>query len=184
TSDNRSETITTKLTVDGNTVAAPVTGLADGGHALTAIAIDAAGNQARVDRTFAIGAGSTTAGGCALSGFDPVDGSSVYSDTITISGRSGGATSVRVNNVAAQLADGSFAAQVTLQVGRNDIQIDCGDATATLTLYRYTDATITITSPANGFVSPTSTVDVSGTVTAGVDGGDVNTNSFTPSNGT
>src|SRR5205085_8480408 len=72
TSDNRSEAVTTKLTVDGNSVAAPVSALADGGHALTAIAIDAAGNQARVDRTFAIGAGSTTAGASALSGFDPV----------------------------------------------------------------------------------------------------------------
>ena len=190
--DNRTDPITTKLTVDGSVVTAPVTGLANGGHALSAVARDAAGNEARVDRTFAIGAGANASGGCSLTSFDPANNSSIYTGTIKISGRSGGASNVLVKNVRALMADGSFASVITLQPGRNDITIQCADANGnattdapvTLTLYRYTDATITITSPANDSIATTPNVTVTGTVTDGVVSGDVNTLAFTPANGT
>jgi len=192
TSDNRTDPVTTKLTVDGSVVTAPVNALADGGHALSAVARDAAGNETRIDRTFAIGAGTSSGGGCSLTSFDPANNSSIYTGTIKIGGRSGGASNVLVNNTRALMADGSFAATVTLQPGRNDITIQCADANGnatsdtpvTLTLYRYTDATITITSPANDSIAPSANVTVSGTVTDGVVSGDVNTLAFTPANGT
>jgi RHS repeat-associated protein len=182
--------VTTTLTIDGSTATAPVSGLANGGHSLTAIARDAAGNETRVDRSFVIGSSSTGTGGCALGSFDPANNSAVYADTIKIAGRAGGASSVLVNGVKASLADGSFTAQVTLQVGRNDIQIQCADANgaptsdpaATLTLYRYTDTTITITSPANGAVVTSSKITVTGTVGLGVVSGDVNGIPFTVPN--
>ena len=190
--DNRTDPITTKLTVDGNVVTAPVTGLVNGGHALSAVARDAAGNETRIDRTFAIGAGASASGGCSLTSFDPTNNSSIYTGTIKISGRSGGASNVLVKNVRASMADGSFASVITLQPGRNDITIQCADANGnatsdapvTLTLYRYTDATITITSPANDSIATTPNVTVTGTVTDGVVSGDVNTLAFTPANGT
>lgn len=184
-SDTRPEAVLTTITLDGSSAASPITALADGGHALSVVVIDGAGNRARLDRTFAVGGGTAT-GGCSLSAFDPANGSSLYTANITISGRTGGASSVLVNNAPALMGDGSFAAPVTLQPGRNDIQIKCADSSdvTTLTLYRYTDATVTITSPTNGAISPASTINVSGTVTDGVIRGDVNTRDFIPSNGT
>ena len=184
--------VTTTLTVDGNAATAPVSALANGGHALTAIARDAAGNETRVDRTFVIGASGSTGAGCSLTSFDPTNGSSVYSDTIKLSGRAGGASNVLVNGHLATMADGSFATTLTLQVGRDDITIACADANgaattdapSTLTLYRYTDATITITSPANDAVFTTDKITVTGTVSDGVTSGDVNGVAFTPQNGT
>src|SRR5439155_19283963 len=72
TRDNRPEPITTKLTVDGAVVTAPVSNLVDGGHSLTAIVTDFAGNVSRVDRTFAIGAGAS-GGACAITSLDPTN---------------------------------------------------------------------------------------------------------------
>ncbi len=184
TSDTRPEAVLTTITLDGTNVSSPISALGDGGHALSVVVVDGAGNRVRLDRTFAVGGGTTT-GGCSLSAFDPANGSSLYTANITISGRTGGASSVLVNNAPALMSDGSFAAPVTLQPGRNDIQIKCAgssDAT-TLTLYRYTDATVTITSPTNNTIAPNATIDVSGTVTDGVARGDVNTRDFVPSNG-
>src|SRR5207248_2935377 len=95
-SDN--DRVTVKLTVDGVVVAPPVSKLANGGHALTAIARDDSGNETRVDRTFIIGSNAAS-GGCSLTNFDPPDGASIFADSVRLSGRSGGATSVLVNGV-------------------------------------------------------------------------------------
>ncbi|HWW60365.1 MAG TPA: Ig-like domain-containing protein, partial [Thermoanaerobaculia bacterium] len=82
--------VTTKLTIDGTTITGTAGTLADGGHSLTAVARDAAGNETRVDRTFFIG-GANVSTGCGLSNIDPVDGVSLFDGTIRINGRAGGA---------------------------------------------------------------------------------------------
>ena len=173
----------TTITLDGAIVAS-VGALPDGGHSITAVARDRAGNESRVSRTFVIGASSSSGGGCTLSGFDPADGAVVYSGTVRLTGRSGGASSITVNGNAAQLADGSFQADVTLQPGRNTIEVACGATKQTLTIFRYTDATITIAAPQNDVVVGTDHITVSGTVSDGVATGDVNGLDFTPQNGT
>ena len=94
--------------------------------------------------------------------------SSIYSDTITISGRSGGASSVPVNSIARAVADGSFDAPSRCNPDATTSTSSVADSDATLTLYRYTDATIAITSPPT-IVSTTPNIVVhSGTVGDGV----------------
>ncbi|HEX8619941.1 MAG TPA: Ig-like domain-containing protein, partial [Thermoanaerobaculia bacterium] len=53
--DNVPAGLVTRLTVDGAAVTGQLPLLGEGGHALTAIARDAAGNETRVDRTFFVG---------------------------------------------------------------------------------------------------------------------------------
>ncbi|HWS72651.1 MAG TPA: Ig-like domain-containing protein, partial [Thermoanaerobaculia bacterium] len=175
----------TTFTVDGNIVnGTTVANLAGGGHTLTVVATDRAGNQTRLDRTLAIGAGGG-AGSCALSAIDPPNGTAVSGASIRITGRIGGATAVLVNSNAAQLAGGSFAADVALQPGSNDISIVCDSGEAThLTLFRYDNAAIAITSPHDDDVIAAGSVTVSGTVAPGVISGDVNGKPFTAANGT
>ncbi len=172
--------VTAKLTVDGEEKTPGVIALADGGHALTAIARDPAGNETRVDRVFFVGnAGSLS--GCALSNFDPMDGAAVFTETVRINGRSGGAASVLINGVAAAVSDGSFCGDATLAPGRNEVKIQCSasDAPVTLVLYRYVDPPIAISSPAAGATVTSNSITVSGTVGAGVVSGDVNGTPFT-----
>jgi RHS repeat-associated protein len=178
--------VTTKITLDGNAATAPISGLADGGHSLSVVARDAAGNETRIDRSFVIGSTAGGGSGCTFTSLDPTKNSGVYADTIRVTGRCG-ATNVLVNGKKAQVADGSFCVIVdSLQIGRNDITLQCADAngtatgtTTTLTLYRYIDTTITITSPANGTAMTSATATVTGTVGAGVLKGDVNGVPFT-----
>src|SRR5207244_6897306 len=59
TADDANPNVTTRVTIDG-AAGTDTTTLRDGGHLLTAIARDAAGNETRIDRTFFIG--STRAG--------------------------------------------------------------------------------------------------------------------------
>ncbi|HUP60264.1 MAG TPA: Ig-like domain-containing protein [Thermoanaerobaculia bacterium] len=178
--------LTTKLTIDGELVSPGVTTLLDGGHALTAIARDAAGNETRVDRVFFIGTAGSF-GGCALSAFDPIDGAAVFTETVRIAGRSGGAIGVQINDSAASVADGSFCGDATLVPGRNEVTIRCTDAAgqptddpaSKLILYRYIDPTIAIASPAAGSTVTATSITVTGTVGAGVVSGDVNGIFFT-----
>ncbi|HVR39063.1 MAG TPA: Ig-like domain-containing protein [Thermoanaerobaculia bacterium] len=181
--------VVTRLTIDGTTITGTVGTLADGGHSLTAVARDAAGNETRVDRTFFIG-GSVATTGCALNSIDPVDNASVFDSTIHITGRSGGAAAVLINGTRAEVSDGSFCGEANLVAGRNEITIQCANADGTATndaplkviYYRYLDPTITISSPSNGAVVTNAKTTVSGTVGAGVVEGDVNGIRFTVPN--
>ncbi|MCA1733213.1 MAG: hypothetical protein LC732_06370, partial [Acidobacteria bacterium] len=58
--------------MNGVIVSMPATVTASGGHTVVAVAMDAAGNETRVERTFFIGGAS--GGGCGLDGFVPASG--------------------------------------------------------------------------------------------------------------
>jgi RHS repeat-associated protein len=175
------ELVTTILTIDGSVVTAEPT-LANGGHVLTVIARDPAGNEARVDRTFFIGSGAVVAD-CAFTQLDPADGAVVFGESVRITGRSGGAVSVLIDGHAAQVADGSFCGDATLAPGRNEVVIRCAgangnptsDAPTTIVFWRDVDPSIEITA-ANAAAN---SVTVEGTVSAGVVSGDVNGVPFT-----
>ncbi|HEX2835651.1 MAG TPA: Ig-like domain-containing protein, partial [Thermoanaerobaculia bacterium] len=182
--------VTTRVILDGAEVAQIAT-LADGGHTLSVIARDGAGNEARIDRIFFVG-DSVSGEGCGLTAIDPVDGTAVSSAVIRISGRSGGAASVLINGNAAQVANGSFCGEATLAMGRNEVVILCADASgnptseepATLVIYREADPGITITAPADGTTLTNGVVTVSGTVSEGVLSGEVNGIPFEIARGT
>ncbi|HET8796729.1 MAG TPA: Ig-like domain-containing protein, partial [Thermoanaerobaculia bacterium] len=182
-SDSGGGPVTTELTIDGAMqTASPSTITAAGGHALVATARDRAGNQSRSERMLFIGA----AGGgpdCRLEGFDPADNAVVLSNRTTLVGRSGGAIGVKVNGIAAVVADGGFSANVELpNEGANSVTITCTDANgaptgtpSTLTLQRVTgEPSISIATPAEGFISAQETITVTGTIGGGVISADVN----------
>ena len=181
-SDNRGS-VTSELTVDGTKVPSmPHTVTATGGHVAVAIARDEAGNETRVERTFFIGATGGGAVSCALTDFDPADGAVVLSASTTLLGRTT-SEGVKVNDVPASVADGSFRATVELPLeGANVVTLRCTDATGvafgdpvTITLNRVTgDPSIEITSPNEGFVTAAESITVSGTVGPGVITTDVN----------
>ncbi|MGZ7078550.1 MAG: Ig-like domain-containing protein, partial [Thermoanaerobaculia bacterium] len=176
--------VTTDLTIDGSkTTTVPFTITSTGGHSLVAVARDLAGNETRSERTLFIGTSTSGTADCKLDSFDPSNGAVILSNSTTLVGRSGGAIGVKVNGVAAVVADGAFVATVELPVeGPNTISIVCTDANgtptgtpATLTLQRVTgDPSITIDSPQENFVSAQETIAVSGTVGPGVVSVDVN----------
>ncbi len=188
--DNATTPLVKMLTIDGELVAEGVVSLINGGHALTATARDAAGNETRVDRVFFIG-DTASAAGCALGNFEPADGTAVFSEVVRITGRSGGASGVSINGNAAAVADGSFCGDATLAAGRNEVTIQCtdasgqptGDAPVKLSLYRYADPAIAITSPASQSLVSADKVTVTGTVGEGVTSGDVNGIAFTVAEG-
>ncbi|HEX7828168.1 MAG TPA: Ig-like domain-containing protein, partial [Thermoanaerobaculia bacterium] len=185
--DENPDGVVTKLMVDGEVVPEGVTSLLDGGHALTATARDAAGNETRVDRVFFVGASGSSSQGCALSNFDPIANAAVFSEVVRITGRSGGALGVLINGNAASVADGSFCGDATLVPGRNEVVIRCADASGnpttdqpvTLVLHRYVDPTVTISAPADLLTVTNAKAVVTGTVGAGVVSGDVNGIGFT-----
>lgn len=189
--DDRPGVVTT-VTVDGVTSADALLNLRDGGHALTAVARDAAGNETRVDRTFVVGS-ATASSTCAFTSLDPADRAPVFANGVRLSGRAAGAASVLVNGLRAQFADGSFVASVGLsQEGANSIVVECADSSGasiggtqqTLTFFRYTNApSITISSPTRSAIVGAETVVVTGTVSADVVSGDVNGIAFVPANG-
>ncbi len=100
----------------------------DGGYLLGVVAVDLAGNEARLERSFVL-----DRGGCGLSDLQPKDGVAVTEASVTITGKSGQATAVSVSAAGqgfpAQLADGTFlAADVPLAVGPNTLTVTCTDA--------------------------------------------------------
>jgi RHS repeat-associated protein len=171
------------LQLDGVTVAAPVTVTAAGGHTVVAVASDPAKNETRVVRSFTIGAQSAA---CALGDFDPKDGAVVTANSVTLIGTSGGATSVTVNGVAANVANGMFSALVELPAeGANSVGIACGQTSKTITFLRVTGApSVSIDLPA-AELAPfgTEPITVSGTV-SGAASVDVNSAPAVISNGT
>lgn len=154
-----------QLVVDSDVAPASTVIDEDGGHTLVATARDAAGNETRVERTIFIGGAGS--GACRLSDFDPAHGSVVTSPTVTISGRTGGATAVTVNGTPAVVANGSFCATVELPAeGDNALVISCEGAgePQTLVLRRATnEPSIAIELPAEGSVTVNETIAVSGT---------------------
>jgi len=162
-----------QILLDASPATAPMTVTATGGHTIIVTAQDAAGNEKRVERTFFIG--TSGAGGCALSDFDPADGSVVTTNTITLVGRSGGAVGVKVDETAATVSNGTFSALVNLSSnGAKSVTIQCTDANGnntgtpkTITLTRVTGApSIDITAPADRSVTDSETVTVNGTVSS------------------
>ncbi len=93
----------------GNTVTLQLND--DGGYLLSVVARDDAGNTARAERSFVI-----DRGGCGLSEIFPAAGAAVEETSVTLAGRSGGATALKVRvpggagtqEFAAALADGTF----------------------------------------------------------------------------
>ena len=191
------QSVTPTLLVDAANATSPVSVTTTGGHTLVAVARDLAGNENRVERTFFIG-GSSTAGGCALTDFDPATGALVTSPTVTLVGRTGGAIGVKVNGTAAIVSNGSFSATVNLpNEGENTITITCTDANGNATgepeitkLIRATGApSVNITTPDDNSVHPTETITVTGTIGGAasevlVNGvaATINGNTFTASN--
>lgn len=169
------------LTIDGNNVASPITITAAGGHTAVITARDAAGNEARLERTFTIGA--TAGGGCSLSAFDPADGSTITADKVELIGRSGGAVGVKVNGIAAKMSSGSFSATVELpREGANSVTIVCTDADGnptgtpeTITFVRVTEQPeVTIETPVENYVTHDGTIIVAGTLGNGAVSVDLN----------
>ncbi|MDQ6802386.1 MAG: Ig-like domain-containing protein, partial [Acidobacteriota bacterium] len=183
--------VTTMMTLDGVTSPNALTDLKDGGHTLTAVARDVAGNETRLDRNFVIGSGGSSA--CVFSGFDPPDGSAIFANSVKLSGHAAGASNVVVNGVRAYVADGSFALHVQLpKEGANSIAFSCLDASGvartegqtSITLVRVTGApSITIDAPARNAIFGSDTIAVSGSVGSDVVSGDVNGVPFTPTAG-
>jgi RHS repeat-associated protein len=176
--------VTTTLTIDGTPVtASPATIAAAGGHSVIAVARDLAGNETRAERTLFIGTSGGGTADCKLDIFDPANGAVILANSTTLVGRSGGAIGVKVNGVAASVADGAFSATVELPVeGANAVNITCTDAAGaptgtpvTITLQRVTgNPSITITTPDENFASAQETIAVSGTIADGVVSADVN----------
>ncbi|MGH7553949.1 MAG: hypothetical protein ACREMQ_13080, partial [Longimicrobiales bacterium] len=181
--DTGGGSVVTELNIDGTKIqTTPFTVTTAGGHSALAVARDLAGNETRADRTFFIGA-TSGAVQCQLDSFDPSNGAVILSNKTELVGRSGGAVGVKVNGVAALVADGAFCATVELPAeGPNTVTIACTDADGnqtgtpvTITLQRVTgDPSIAIDTPAEGFVSGQELIAVSGTVGAGVITADVN----------
>jgi RHS repeat-associated protein len=176
--------VTTTLTIDGTkTTTTPFTLSTAGGHSIIAVARDLAGNETRAERTLFIGASSGGTTDCKLDSFDPANGAVILSNSTTLVGRSGGAIGVKVNGVAATVADGAFTATVELpNEGANAVTIACTDASGTptgtpvtITLQRVTgNPSISITAPDENFATAQESIPVSGTVGAGVISADVN----------
>ncbi|HVR43606.1 MAG TPA: Ig-like domain-containing protein [Thermoanaerobaculia bacterium] len=161
-------------TIDGVAVVMPVTVAAPGGHTILAVAVDTAGNETRLERTFFVGG---TAGGCRLEGFHPAAGSVIAAGTTLLTGRTGGAAGVTVDGVAATVSNGSFCATVGLpREGENEIKISCTDpegnpfgVPATLALVRATQLpSVAIEEPPEGSVVTAETTRLAGVAGAGV----------------
>jgi RHS repeat-associated protein len=176
--------VTTTLTIDGTkTTTVPFTITTAGGHSIIAVARDLAGNETRAERTLFIGTSGGGSADCKLDSFDPTNGAVVLSSTTTLVGRSGGALGVKVNGVAATVADGAFWATVELpNEGPNTVTIACTDAAGTpagtpvtITLQRVTgNPSIALSTPDENFASAQETIAVTGTVGPGVVTADVN----------
>src|SRR5262249_39520516 len=124
----------TSLIIDGNSVTGPTPLLADGGHTLVATARDTAGNQARLELTFFVGAGGATTTGCGLANFDPPNNAAIFANQVKLTGSTGGAANVLVNGTRANIADGGFTASVALtSEGANAITIQCAGANGAAT---------------------------------------------------
>ncbi len=153
--------------------------LANSGGYVVAVAVeDAAGNEARAERSFVL-----DFGGCALSGVTPTAGSAVAADKVSLVGRSGGAASIKVRvpgnpqDFVAVIADGTFlAGDVPLPaVGENQLELVCVDSAGAVKTVPHpierlaagAGPTIDITSPAAGALLGTDTAAVSGTVSTG-----------------
>src|SRR5207244_9858315 len=151
------------LQVDGATVTTPFTVTASAGHTAVAVATDSAGNEARMARTFFVGASGSA---CAPGNFDPADGAVVTAGSVTLVGTSGGAASATVNDLPAAVANGMFRATVELPLeGANSVAIACDGASKTITLLRVTAApSVTIDTPAEMAPFGTEPITVTGTV--------------------
>jgi len=178
--DNRN-VVTTTLSLDGSAKTEPVDVSAQGGHVLTAIARDQAGNETRIDRTFFIGTNTAGSQGCHIDSTDPVDGAVISASTVTVAGRAPGAATVKVAGVNATVADASFTASIDLpSEGANAIEVQCADAggltaTRTISLIRQTgNPSIDITAPSENFVTGDKSITVSGTLSSDADSADVN----------
>jgi len=152
-----------------------------GGYVISVTAADAAGNEARGERSFVL-----DFGGCSLTDVTPNAGSAVAASAVTFVGRANGAAAVKVRvpqpggaaqEYAASLADDTFlAGDVPLPVvGQNLVELVCVDASGAVqstpnTIERLaagSGPSIKITAPAAGQLLGTDTVAVTGTVSSG-----------------
>ncbi|MGH9457003.1 MAG: Ig-like domain-containing protein, partial [Thermoanaerobaculia bacterium] len=170
------ELLSAEARIDGNVVALPLTFAAAGGHTIAAVAVDAAGNETRLQRTFFIGSTSAAAT-CALDAFDPPSGSVIAAAVTGLTGRTGGAAGVKVGGIPATVANGSFCATVELPLeGENAIEVVCTDADGnpigepkTVVLIRATTLpAVSIAAPEEGLATASETIAVSGTAGPGV----------------
>ncbi|HTO52102.1 MAG TPA: hypothetical protein VMR50_01855 [Myxococcota bacterium] len=162
-------TVTVKVngvtaTKSGSSYSASVP-LTEGSNTLTATATNSAGSasasvQVTLDRTAptitvtAPGNNSTTA-----------QASIVVTGTVT---DANGVASVKVNGTAVTLSGSSFSSTVALALGSNTITVSATDAagntcSTTVAVTRVTGPSVTIGSPANGLLTRTTPITVSGT---------------------
>jgi len=156
--------------------AVEATASTDGGHFLDIVVADAAGNESRLTRGFTV-----ALGGCAISDLQPASGSTVAVSSVTVRGRAGSASAVRIvisgtppQELTAQLADGTFvAADLPLAVlGENTLSVVCVDQTGQthsepLVIRRLADdegPQVTIAAPSSGTWTAANAVTVTGTV--------------------
>ncbi len=164
--------------------AAPRTEIAlseGGGYLVSVVVTDAAGNEARGERSFVLGFG-----GCVLSDVSPAADSPVASPAVTLVGRAAGAASLTVRvpqpggsvqEYAASLAEGTFLlGDVPLPVvGENALELVCvdgsGGSQSTPHPIRRLAAgdgpTLAISAPVTGALLSSDSVAVSGTVSSG-----------------
>ena len=177
-----SATVTVKVngvtgTKSGSSYSARVP-LTEGLNTLTATATNSAGSasasvQVTLDKTppvIAIGA--------------PANNSTTSAASVAVTGTvtdASAITSVKVNGTAVTPSNGAFSSTVSLSLGSNTITVTATDAagnscSTSITVTRVTAPTVTISSPANGLLTRTTPVTVSGsfggtaTVTVKVNG--------------
>ena len=195
--DDRGPAPTPAVRLDGRelTVAGAILDLpfaAAGGHTLVATARDAAGNEARIERSFTIGGG-----GCSLSELRPADGTALAGETVTVLGRAAGAAAIRVRIEAdgvlgeergAELVDGTFglAGLPLAAIGENRIVVTCVDRLGAEQVERWSvrrlpvdGPSIAIDPPATGPLVAVASVAVTGSVSDRAARVDVNGRSAT-----
>ncbi|MGK2859052.1 MAG: Ig-like domain-containing protein, partial [Thermoanaerobaculia bacterium] len=172
---------TLQFTLNGTALSLPTTAPL-GGHVAIAMARDAAGNEARVERSFTIGTGGGGSSSCSITNLDPDERDRIVASSVTrIAGRTN-AEAVRVAGTVTEVVAGAFCTDVQLpNEGENPIEIVClsggetvGDP-VTMTLIRATGLpTVAIDSPTQGQVLTEDRLTVTGTVGPGVTSVSVN----------
>ena len=174
-----SDSVAQVSSVTVNGVAAAISGttwsatvpLAEGSNTLTAVAANQVGLTTTATRS--VTRDSTAP---VLTITAPTDNLVTAAQSITVSGTisDDGTVTVTVNGEAAVLSGGTFSASVPLTGGANTITVKATDAagnvtTSTRTVVRATQGpSVTITSPAEGFITGQTSILVTGTVSDSV----------------
>lgn len=174
-----SDSVSPVASVKVNGVAATITGgtwaanvpLSEGANTLTAVAANEVGLSTTVTRTLTRDSTAPV-----LTVTAPENNLVTAAEAVTVSGTvtDAGNVSVTVNGEPAALVNGVYALEVQLEAGRNTITVTATDAagnasTETRAVTRATQGpSVSITSPAGGFVTNNAAIPVTGTVSDSV----------------